>query len=79
VRIGGRVAATITRWSMQYGKGQYTLEGACTDTDAYWLGLPGPWELRLLLGQTTYRLPAVAISVSGDELTAHGSGHLEGL
>lgn len=62
VRVGGRVAANLGRWSFDGTSKDWTVEATATDIDEYWIESGGPFDLHLHIGENIRRYRDVRVS-----------------
>jgi hypothetical protein len=57
VRVGGRVAASLARWSFDGTPEHWEVEATPSMVDEFWLDSGGPFDLHLHIGSSirTYR------------------------
>lgn len=70
LRVGGRVAATLTHWEARSGEQDTTITARLEEKDDYWLDSGGPYELRLVLSRSTWRWRNVSPALDATTLTA---------
>ena len=77
VLVGGRVAATFRSWTLGKTSETWDLVGEIVNSDDYWLSCPGPFQVRLAVGQRWWCLKADGMQVRGSEIELGGEGDVE--
>lgn len=77
VRVGGRVAAELGRWTFEGSSSAWVVEAKLLEDDPYLLEYDAPKELRLDLGTRTWRFRDVVATQGVGDITITGSGRPE--
>jgi len=78
LRVGGRQAAKLRGWTYRtVGEGRWECQAPLIVTDAFLLEAPGSRELRLHIGEATWRYRGVEVVIAGDAMFARGEGKYE--
>lgn len=76
LRVGYHVASTLGAYALSpAGAGEWSVEAAVTETDAFWLSQPAAQTLELAVGQQRWIWRGVALAVDGAVVRGTVSGH----
>ena len=76
LKVGGRHAATLGRWSFDGNDHGWTLEADTVAIDDYWFATSGPFTLHLEVGKQIWKWRGVTVT-GQSRVTVSGVGRHE--